>query len=128
MIVALMAVPLRPMEAEVTTAGRRHPMEVVRTEVQCHPTAVVALPLVVVGCRPTAVAAVAAPMVGAVSAEVADMPPVAVVTAVGVSTAVAVVDTEVTANQTLNSFVTPSDFGRRFPCSIASLCTGGQSD
>ena len=101
MTVALMAVPLLPMEAGVTTAGRCHPMEVVRTDAQCPPTTVVAQPLVVAGCPPTAVAAAAAPMVGAAMAEVADMPPAAAAgTAVAVAAGTAAaVATEVTTNQ-----------------------------
>ena len=122
MIVAHMDVPLRPMEAGVTTAGRCHRMEVVRTGAPCHPTAGVARPTAAVeGCRPMVVAVAAA---AGRTVEVGDTPLAAVGTAVvvaAVDTAVAV-DTEVATSEAWNCTVlTPSDFGRRFHCAIVEL-------
>lgn len=118
MIVAPMDVPLRPMEAGVTTAGPCHRMAVVRTRVPCHPTVVAQPTAAVEGCRPTAVAAVA--VAGPMAEEVGDTPPgaavdtAAAVVVAAVDTAVAV-DTEVATSETLHCVVlTPSDFWTAF--------------
>jgi hypothetical protein len=94
MIVATMDVLLRPMEAEVTTVARCHPMEVVRTRDPCLRTAVVVQPMVAVeGCHPMVAEAVR-------MGEVGDTSPVAVVTAEAVVADTAVVAaTEVVTSQ-----------------------------